>query len=314
MHVEARKKGRHRRYYLAHSFRRGKRVLKMRVYLGTDITAAEIAARKKRAEKLLGGRMAARNRIGDPFETVLSPSEALELKMLEPRGNLRVLHLSEEEWRRFTEAFTYDTNAIEGSTVSFREVGDVLEKDKRPADKPASEVSETYGVAKAVALIRKTKTRVSLQLILELHRLVFENSKPFAGRLRRRGEEVVVADARGNVVHRGAPSAHVRHLLEELARWYGKNKGKYPPLVLAAVVHNQFENIHPFRDGNGRVGRLLLNNVLLKHGLPPLNIELKHRREYYAALQAYENSHDLRPTLELMLKEYRALRCLLQKR
>ena len=125
---------------------------------------------------------------------------------------------------------------------------------------------------------------------------------------------MVVTDGRGNVVHRGAPSTHVRSLLSELVRWYEKNKRKSPPLVLAAVVHNQFENIHPFQDGNGRVGRLLLNNILLKHGLSPVNIELKNRGEYYAALQAYENQHNLRPTVELMLKEYRSLKKLLRKR
>ncbi len=83
---------------------------------------------------------------------------------------------------------------------------------------------------------------------------------------------------------------------------------------MAAVIHNQFENIHPFRDGNGRVGRLLLNNILLKHDLPPLNIELKNRSQYYAALQAYEKNHDIRPTIELMLKEYRALKKMIKPR
>ncbi|MFA5869901.1 MAG: Fic family protein, partial [Candidatus Bathyarchaeia archaeon] len=90
------------------------------------------------------------------------------------------------------------------------------------------------------------------------------------------------------------------------------NKTRYPPLVLAAVVHNQFEIIHPFKDGNGRVGRLLLNNILLKHNLPPLNIEMKNRSQYYAALQVYEKDRDIRPTLELFLKEYRALKKMLR--
>ena len=85
-------------------------------------------------------------------------------------------------------------------------------------------------------------------------------------------------------------------------------------MVLAAVVHNQFENIHPFQDGNGRVGRLLLNNILLKHDLPPLNIELRNRSQYYAALQVYVKDHNIRPTLELMLKEYRALKKMLRRR
>lgn len=84
-----------------------------------------------------------------------------------------------------------------------------------------------------------------------------------------------------------------------------------PSKVLAAVVHNQFEIVHPFQEGNGRVGRLLLTNILLKYSLPPLNIELKNRSQYYAALQAYEKDHNIRQTLELMLKEYKALKRLL---
>jgi Fic family protein len=122
----------------------------------------------------------------------------------------------------------------------------------------------------------------------------------------------VVADVLGNIVHQGAPSQNIESLLKELVRWYNKNKTKCPPLVLGAVVHNQFEVIHPFQDGNGRVGRLLLNNILLKHNLPPLNIELKNRAQYYAALQAYEKENNIRPTLELMLKEYRALKKILK--
>ncbi|MBI5036186.1 Fic family protein [Candidatus Micrarchaeota archaeon] len=313
MHVEIRKVGRKRKYYLAQSYRRDGKVLKNRVYLGVDLSAAELVAERNIAEAKLAERTGASRRISDPFEAVLSEKEIAELKTLEAKALPKIAHLSEEDWRQFTEAFTYDTNAIEGSSVDSKEVDDILEKDKWP-DKPKGDISETYGVANAVDFIRKTKEHVSLPLILELHRIVFENSKPFAGKLRAKGVEVVVADQFGRVVHRGAPSTHVRRLLSKLAKWYAKNRKRYSPVVLAAVVHNQFENIHPFQDGNGRVGRLLLNNVLLKHNLPPLNIELENRREYYAALQAYENGHNLRPTVELMLKEYRSLKRMLGKR
>ena len=77
---------------------------------------------------------------------------------------------------------------------------------------------------------------------------------------------------------------------------------------MAAVVHNQFENIHPFRDGNGRVGRVLLNNILIKNGLPPINIDFKNRAEYYSSLQSYQKKHDLRPTINLFVKEYKSLK------
>ena len=126
------------------------------------------------------------------------------------------------------------------------------------------EISETYGVSEAIRLVRETKTHVSVELVRQLHHVVFRNSKPFAGEFRKPGQEVAVVDQQGNVIHRGAPSSKVRELLEELVGWYNKNRKRYPPITIACVVHNQFENIHPFLDGNGRVGRLLLVNILLK--------------------------------------------------
>ena len=77
---------------------------------------------------------------------------------------------------------------------------------------------------------------------------------------------------------------------------------------MAAVVHDQFENIHPFADGNGRVGRLLLNNILIKHNLPPVNISLRNRREYYEALQEYQKKGNIRQTLNLIIKECKMLK------
>ena len=312
MHLEIRERNGLKKYYLAHSFRIGDSVRKVRVYLGADLSSEELNLKRKRAEAELRERLKESQAIGDPFITALSPSDLKELETLEARGEVRVLHLSELDWVKFKEAFTYDTNAIEGSLVEAKEVGDILRKRRWPDDRSKEDISETYGVAEAVDHIRETEEHVSLKLVKELHKIVFKNSKQFAGKFREKNVEVVVADAYGNVVHRGAPSQQVERLLKELVRWYNQNKKRYSPMVLAAVVHNQFENIHPFQDGNGRVGRLLLNNVLLKHNLPPLNIEMRNRTQYYAALQAYETDHNIRPTLELMLKEYRALKKMLR--
>ena len=83
------------------------------------------------------------------------------------------------------------------------------------------------------------------------------------------------------------------------------NKGKFRPLVLAAILHNQFEHIHPFKDGNGRVGRLLLNYILLKNKYPPINIMLEDRQEYYRSLYEYSKHDDMKPTLNLLVKQYK---------
>ncbi|PIT84727.1 Fic family protein [Candidatus Micrarchaeota archaeon CG10_big_fil_rev_8_21_14_0_10_45_29] len=313
MHIEIRRKNNGKKYYLAHSYRRGTKVRKIRVYLGADLSKNELSKAKKEAQKKLKERLSEAQKIHDPLKTVLSKEEINEIEKLELRANIKIEHLSEDEWLRFTELFTYNTNAIEGSSLESKEVNRILEEDKWP-DKPKEDISETYGVAKAISYIRKTKEHISLPLILGLHKMVFENSKPFAGKYRPKGLEVVITDGRGGIVHRGAPAAQIKSLLTELVNWYEKNKKRYSPLVLAAVVHNQFENIHPFQDGNGRVGRLLLNNILLKHKMPPLNIELKNRQEYYESLRAYEKEYNLRPSIELILKEYKAMKKMLKKR
>jgi len=308
MHLEIRKKGKKKLYYLAHSFRHGNKVRKVRRYLGEDLKAEEIENLRKGAEKSILGQISSLRAVRDPLHTVLSPAEMGIIKVLIAKGDIKIRHLSEEEWLKFSEMFAYDTNAIEGSTVTASEARNIIEKHEWPSERSKEEISETYGVADAIKYIRETKDHISLSLIKQLHKIVFRNSKLFAGKFREPGIEVAVVDAGGNIIHKGAPQMQVANLLKELATWYEKNKNKYHPIVLAAVVHNQFESIHPFQDGNGRVGRLLLNNILLKHNMPPVNIELKNRGEYYSALRAYQNQSNIRPTIELILKEHKELK------
>ncbi len=313
MHIETRLANGKRKYYLAHSYRANSKVRKARVFLGTDLSREEVERLAQKARGKLVEKVKSAKRIGDPYRTILSSQEIKEITLLTTKVRVKLAHLSEEDWKNFTEEFTYDTNAIEGSTVSKKEVKQVL-TDRQWPEKSKEEISETLGVAEAVKRIRGTKDALSLDLIRELHRTVFKNSKLFAGETRQRsGVEVSVVDSQGRIVHRGAAAKQVDSQLRRLVRWYYDNHDSYPPFVLAAVVHNQFETIHPFQDGNGRVGRLLLINVLIKHGLPPLNIELENRKEYYEALGEYQTTGNLRPTLNLMLKEYSRLRAALKR-
>jgi len=307
MHIEKRKSGKRTKYYLAHSYREGAKVHKFRKYLGQDLTKDKLNERKQIAEKLILEEIHKYNIIKDPLQFELSKEEIEQIRALEKSIPLKIAYLSERDWKVFSEIFTYNTNAIEGSKLSQKEVNDLLEKGKWP-DKSKEDIAEAYGADEAIRYIRATKEYMSVPLIRQIHKIVFKNSKPFAGKLRKKGEEVVVMDSRGNVVHEGASQGRISHLLKKLTEWYDDNKSKYPALVLGAVVHNQFENIHPFRDGNGRVGRILLNNILIKHGLPPINIDIKNRAEYYATLKAYESSKDLKPAIELYMKEYKSLK------
>ncbi|ODS41810.1 MAG: hypothetical protein MSIBF_00070 [Candidatus Altiarchaeales archaeon IMC4] len=307
MHIEKRKAGNKIKYYLAHSYREGVKVHKFRKYLGQDLAEEKLNERKQIAQKLVLEEIHKYKIVSSPLHFELSKEEISRIKALERSIPLRIVHLSEKDWKAFSEIFTYNTNAIEGSKLNQSEVNDLLETDKWP-DKSKEDIAEAYGVDEAIRFIRATKEHISIPLIKQIHKIVFKNSMPFAGNLRKRGEEVVVMDGMGEVVHEGAPQARINHLLKELISWYDNNKSEYPALVLGATVHNQFENIHPFRDGNGRVGRILLNNILIKHGLPPINIDFGNRVEYYASLQSYEFGKDLKPTIELYIKEYENLK------
>ncbi len=312
MHIEKRQEGRRTKYYLAHSFREGKKVRKIRKFLGKNLAPGMLDERVEKAKELILEEINHYKIIQDPLHGQLKKQDIAFVKRLQSQIPLKISHLSEKNWKIFSELFTYNTNAIEGSELTKKEVKEILEKDKWPKKKSKNDIAEAYGVEEAIKYLRKTKEHISIELIKKLHLIVFKNSKGFAGKLRKPGEEVVVKTSSGIIVHEGAPQPRVKSLLTELINWYNKNKKKYPALVLAAVVHNQFETIHPFSDGNGRVGRLLINNILIKNKLPPVNIDLQNTRDYYHSLQEYQKRKNLKPTLELMMKEYRALKRLLK--
>lgn len=307
MYLEERKNKSGIKYYLAHSFREAGKVHKIRVYLGSNISPQVLEQRKTNATDLLNQQLNSFKIIRSPINYKFSKRELALVEKIKKKKDFKVFHLSEHDWTKFTELFTYNTNAIEGSTITKEEVFDILANNRWPYSKPKEDISETYGVARAIDHIRKSKEHLSLKLILDMHKIIFENSKGFAGKIREKGTEVGIRDQEGNIVHLGAPSTRVKGLLEELIKWYNQNKNKLPPIVLATVVHNQFEYIHPFEDGNGRVGRLLMSNILLKNKMPPVNIAMEDRKEYYEVIRIFQKSGDVRPTIELILKAYKRL-------
>ena len=308
MYVEKRKYHGKMRYWLAHSFREGGKIHKVRKLLGTDLSPEVLEDRKKKAEQLILEEVHKYEIIKDPLQDKISKEEIKFIKRLQVEADLKVIHLSETDWKKFSKVFSYNTNAIEGSELTLKETEKIIDKGEWPIEKSKEDIAETVGVDEAIKFIRETKNHISIELIKKIHYIVFKNSKNFAGKFRKKGQEVVVRTGTGIVVHEGAPSSRVVALLEELVNWYNKYKRNYPEILLAAVVHNQFENIHPFADGNGRVGRILLNNILLKNKLPPLNISLKNQREYYQTLQIYEKEKNIRPTIEFLFKEYKNLK------
>ncbi len=295
MYIEKRKIGKNVKYYLVHSYRDIGRVKKIRKYLGQNLSKVELNNAKKEAKKQIQKKI--KKVSVDLFQFSLTKTQIKRLNKYNDK--IKIVHLNKEEWEEFTKTFTFNTNAIEGSRVGPDEVAPILKKIK--VEEP--DEIETKGVAKALQFIRGTKENFSLKLIKKIHQICFKGSKKFAGKLRT--VDVGIFDSQGRIVHRGVDPKHLKIALLDLIAWYKENKNKFKPLVLAAIVHNQFEYIHPFEDGNGRVGRLLLNFVLIKHNYPPINISLEDRAEYYKVLHGYQTKNSLLPTLKFLIKQYK---------
>ncbi|MEW6722967.1 MAG: Fic family protein [Candidatus Micrarchaeota archaeon] len=300
MYIERRKTKSGLKYYLSHTLRHFGKVKKFSIYLGKDLAPQDLAGAQKEAELKLTEKIKRYAQRTDPFYTEVEIQKDL---LKEIRPSIRMFHLSEPEWEVFARLFTYNTNAIEGSTLSEDEVARVLQgKEVRAKE---SDVNEAISLRNAVIYLKKKPT-VSVSTVKKLHKTVFGKTLHFAGKFRKVG--VVIKDVRGNVIHRGFDWPDVPKAMRQIILWYNKNKTEYHPIVLAAVVHNRFEEVHPFQDGNGRIGRLLLNLILLSHDFPPVNIDLENRSKYYDALLRYDEDRDIRPMIKLIVREYTKMR------
>ncbi len=150
MHIERRKVGMRIKYFLAHSYREGSKVYKFRKYLGQDLNLKLLEERKIIAEKLILEEIHKYKIIKDPLQIQLTEEEIVAIRKLEAKIPLKISHLSESQWKKFSKIFTYNTNAIEGSKLTQEEVKDLLEKDKWP-NKSKEDITEALGVDEAIS-------------------------------------------------------------------------------------------------------------------------------------------------------------------
>lgn len=185
----------------------------------------------------------------------------------------------------FITKFTFDTNRIEGSTLTYKDTKLLLEEGISPREKPIRDVKEAENHKKAFLAMKEHLSQdISRDLILHLHKILKENVTEDAGSFRTGQVRV------GMLIPVKADMIEVK--IKNLLEWYKENQELHP-LEKAAEFHCWFERIHPFFDGNGRVGRLLLNFILLKNAFPPIIVQNKNKRRYYTALQKADNGNIL---------------------
>jgi Fic family protein len=192
-----------------------------------------------------------------------------------PTATLKSLKANElVEW-------TYNSNGIEGNTLTLKETKVVLEG-ITIGGKSVKEHLEAINHKEAILYLQKLvgkNTSLTERDIKNIHQLVLkEIDSENAGRYRT--QNVIISGA----THIPPDHLFVREQMEQLIISLGEWTKKYHPLIVAALLHGEFVKIHPFVDGNGRTARLLMNFVAIKNGYPPLVIKKEQRIEYYDAL------------------------------
>ena len=186
-----------------------------------------------------------------------------ELDRHRPLSSSIVLKLEEE----FSVAWTYNSNAIEGNTLTLQETEVVLNAGITIGGKTVNEHLEVINHKNGINFVKSLVSRkenVTEETIKKLHALILKSiDDTEAGNYRR--QNVRILGAR----HIPPQSIKIPHLMHEFVEWFHENEYSTAIPKLASKIHYKLVMIHPFIDGNGRVARLLMNLILMKHGYPP---------------------------------------------
>ncbi|MBE5752438.1 MAG: Fic family protein [Clostridiales bacterium] len=206
-----------------------------------------------------------------------------ELDLRRPLTAGEVERLHEE----FMVEFTYNSNAIEGNTLTLRETEMVLQGitiDKKPLKDHLEVIGHKDAFYYVCELVRE-KADLSERTIKQIHSLVLADKPMDKGVYRRVPVRILGAS------HEPVQPYLIEPKMHELLNEYLSDERNI--IEKLAYFHIRFEGIHPFIDGNGRTGRLLVNLELMKAGYPPIDIKFTDRKRYYDAFESYHVKNDL---------------------
>jgi|SRR3989344_3408791 len=189
----------------------------------------------------------------------------------------------QEIYKNFIIEFAYNTASIEGNTIKLNEVRKLLDEGLTPKNRTLREIYDLQNTEKVFLSLLEKKQKLSYDLIINIHKSLMEN---IDARIGYRTSDVKVIKAN----FKSTPAPYVKTDMDILLKWCEQSKKSLHPLVLSIIFHHKFEKIHPFMDGNGRTGRILLNFILLSNNYPPLIVHKKKRDEYLQTLRSADLS------------------------
>ena len=174
----------------------------------------------------------------------------------------------------------YNSNAIENSTLTLPETEKILIQLEINRHVSLREVFEAKNLALVYSYIKKTapKQLLNIEMILLLHKMLLTNIR----------DEVI-----------GLPPEFIVERIQEILINYN-SRIEIPFIHRIAMLHVEFESIHPFIDGNGRIGRVINNYLLTREGFPPIIVRNKEKETYYKAIRSYDDSQNFKPMIRVV--------------
>ncbi len=188
--------------------------------------------------------------------------------------------------------YTFESNRIEGNTMTLRETDLVINEGLTISGKSMREHLEVVNHQEAIAYIKdltQKNTSINERELLSIHNLILRGIHPEdAGRYRK--AQVMIQGSS----HVSPQPFLVTKEMEDFFSWYETNKSSLHPIVLAAEIHERLVTIHPFIDGNGKTSRLVMNLILLQHGYIIANIkgDYDSRMQYYKTLETAQTNNN----------------------
>lgn len=182
--------------------------------------------------------------------------------------------------KRFIANYVFESNALEGNSLTLKNVAEIVFENRISAGKDLREIYDAQNSYKVFLFLQKTRKKIDNDFIIKIHSLVMNKIDD------RLGYRKVPMILLGKPTAKLSKPENVKRDMNDLLKWYKENENKLYPLELAFKFHAKFEKIHPFCDGNGRVGRFLLNYILMRKGYFPIIIRTSTRNSYIKALEA----------------------------
>jgi len=279
-YIETIKKGNSTYYYLTKNMRIDKKWKKTRIYLGTiKPTNEQIRKLTNELEKSIKSNYLYLS--SENAEMLEDIKQGFKDWLKNTPNTVKEKHNED-----FVIRFTYNTNSIEGNKLTLRETALILKDKVIPTGVSAIDYNEAINGKECLDFLKEYNGELNTEFLEKINLILTKNTNViYKGKVRLFNVKIIGSN------YIPPDYTKIKTHLKDMYMWYKKNEKKLHPFELAVLIHAKIAWIHPFEDGNGRSARAIMNWILMKQEYPMFFIPYEKRKEYYEAIEFYDNGN-----------------------